>query len=244
VLAPANFGAFGNAVLVGNFNFGDPASGPGTFSAFDPVSGQFLGLLRSSEGNPIWIDGLWSLAFGNGGKGGATNTLYFTAGIQNEKHGLFGSISQGTIAAGLTPVMDPDNGHYYLQVHVPGGLTWGAARDAAASLSYAGRQGHLVTITSDAEQQFVANRVEPAPPGVIGWIGGYKDASGVRHWVTGEPFVYQHWFPQQPPKPAGALDHGQPADYLQIYSNWVGNGVWNDTFAANLDIPGYVVEFE
>jgi uncharacterized protein (TIGR03118 family) len=92
-LAPANFGAFSNAVLVGNFNFGNPASGPGVISAFDPTSGQFLGLLDDAEGNPIWIDGLWALMFGNGGTGGAKNVLYFSAGIQGQKHGLFGSIS-------------------------------------------------------------------------------------------------------------------------------------------------------
>jgi uncharacterized protein (TIGR03118 family) len=92
-LAPADFGPFSNAVLVGNFNFGNPASGPGVISAFDPGSGQFLGLLRDTEGNPIWIDGLWAIAFGNGAKGGAKNALYFTAGIQNEKHGLFGSLT-------------------------------------------------------------------------------------------------------------------------------------------------------
>jgi uncharacterized protein (TIGR03118 family) len=92
-LAPSNFGAFSNAVLVGNFNFGNPASAPGVVSAFDPTSGQFLGLLEDAEGNPIWIDGLWTLMFGNGGSGGAKNVLYFTAGIQGQKHGLFGSIS-------------------------------------------------------------------------------------------------------------------------------------------------------
>jgi uncharacterized protein (TIGR03118 family) len=92
-LAPANFGPFSNAVLVGNFNLGDPSLGPGVISAFDPSTGQFLGLLKDTEGNPIWIDGLWALAFGNGGKGGATNVLYFTAGIQAQKHGLFGSIA-------------------------------------------------------------------------------------------------------------------------------------------------------
>jgi uncharacterized protein (TIGR03118 family) len=92
-LAPANFGPFSNAILVGNFNFGNPASGPGTISGFDPTTGQFLGLLKDTEGNPIWIDGLWALAFGNGGSGGAKNVLYFTAGIQDQKHGLFGSIA-------------------------------------------------------------------------------------------------------------------------------------------------------
>jgi uncharacterized protein (TIGR03118 family) len=92
-LAPGNFGAFSNAVLVGNFNFGNPALGTGVISAFDPTSGQFMGLLDDAEGNPIWIDGLWTLMFGNGGTGGAKNVLYFSAGIQGQKHGLFGSIS-------------------------------------------------------------------------------------------------------------------------------------------------------
>jgi uncharacterized protein (TIGR03118 family) len=92
-LAPGAFGAFSNAVLVGNFNSGTPVLGPGVISAFDPTSGQFLGLLPDAEGNPIWIDGLWALMFGNGGSGGAKNVLYFTAGIQGQKHGLFGSIT-------------------------------------------------------------------------------------------------------------------------------------------------------
>jgi uncharacterized protein (TIGR03118 family) len=91
--APADFGPFSNAILVGNFNFGNPASNPGTIAAFDPVSGSFLGLLKDTEGNPIWIDGLWALGFGNDAKGGMKNVLYFTAGIQNQKHGLFGSIA-------------------------------------------------------------------------------------------------------------------------------------------------------
>src|SRR5262249_927746 len=92
-LAPGDFGPFSSGVVVGNFNFGNPANGPGTISAFDPTTGQFLGLLKDTEGNPIRIDGLWSLMFGNGASGGAKNALYFTAGIQNEKHGLFGAIT-------------------------------------------------------------------------------------------------------------------------------------------------------
>ena len=45
---------------------------------------------------PISIPGLWALQVGNGGNGGAANTLYFTAGIAGggeiEDHGLFGSL--------------------------------------------------------------------------------------------------------------------------------------------------------
>jgi uncharacterized protein (TIGR03118 family) len=85
VKAPANFGDFSNALLVGNF-------GDGQINAFDPDTGAFLGTLNDTAGNPIVVDGLWALRFGNGGSGGDANKLYFTAGIQDEQHGLFGSL--------------------------------------------------------------------------------------------------------------------------------------------------------
>jgi hypothetical protein len=43
-------------------------------------------------GKPITIDGLWGIAFGNGGSGGDRNALYFAAGPDGETHGLFGSL--------------------------------------------------------------------------------------------------------------------------------------------------------
>lgn len=92
-IAPHNFGKFSNALLIGNFNFGDPSNGPGWISAFNPITGSFRGLLESTPGHPIAIDGLWTLTFGNGGNGGIRNVLYFSAGIQQESHGLFGSLS-------------------------------------------------------------------------------------------------------------------------------------------------------
>jgi len=85
VLAPQNFGAFSGAMLVGNF-------GDGRINAFDAVSGEFLGSLRQPSGSPLEIEGLWALTFGNGGNGGASDLLYFTAGPGDEEHGLFGQI--------------------------------------------------------------------------------------------------------------------------------------------------------
>ena len=83
-IAPATFGKYASMVLVGNL-------GDGTINAFDPTSGALMGTLEDSTGNPIAIDGLWSLNFGNG-KVSDAGTLYFTAGIQSQAHGLFGSI--------------------------------------------------------------------------------------------------------------------------------------------------------
>jgi uncharacterized protein (TIGR03118 family) len=83
-LAPAGFGRFSGALLVGNF-------GDGRINAYDPTTGEFLGRLRHEDNSPVQIDGLWALRFGNGVIGNPT-TLLFTAGIDDEAHGLFGAI--------------------------------------------------------------------------------------------------------------------------------------------------------
>ena len=84
-LAPADFGEFSNTLLVANF-------GDGRINAFDLRSGEPRGRLRTSDGQPITIDGLWGIAFGNGVLNQPTNTLFFAAGIGDEEHGLYGRI--------------------------------------------------------------------------------------------------------------------------------------------------------
>jgi uncharacterized protein (TIGR03118 family) len=92
--APASFGIFGGALLVGNFGDGNPS-----IHAFNPTSGAFLGTIRDESGNGVVIDELWDLKFGNGASGGDVNTLYFAAGIGEEEHGLFGSLKPTTASA-------------------------------------------------------------------------------------------------------------------------------------------------
>jgi len=87
--APVGFGAFGGALLVGNEE-------DGHISAFNALTGQFLGQLLGTSGQPIANLGLWGLKFGNGGNGGDPNLLYFAAGIDDEQEGLFGSIAATT----------------------------------------------------------------------------------------------------------------------------------------------------
>ena len=84
--APSTFGTFSGDILIGNFFPG------GTIDAFDPTTGGFLGALTGPNGNPITEDFLWALDFGNGGPGFNSSTLYFTAGLNNQQDGLFGSI--------------------------------------------------------------------------------------------------------------------------------------------------------
>ncbi|EEF57042.1 TIGR03118 family protein [Pedosphaera parvula] len=79
-ISPFNFGRFSNALLVGNF-------GDGHINAFDLRTGAFLGQLKDPSGNPIVIDGLWSLTFARN-----SSDLFFAAGPADETHGLVGII--------------------------------------------------------------------------------------------------------------------------------------------------------
>jgi uncharacterized protein (TIGR03118 family) len=89
VLAPSTFGEFGGDLLVGNFSYNVPE-----INVFDPSSGAYLGTLADSSGNTLLgnAQGIWDLTFGNGGKGGNPNTLYFATGLNAENDGLFGAI--------------------------------------------------------------------------------------------------------------------------------------------------------
>jgi uncharacterized protein (TIGR03118 family) len=90
-IAPTDFGQFTGDLLVGNF-------GDGHINAFDldrtrgPGESQQRGQLHSADGQPITIDGLWAIAFGNGAAAGPRNELFFTAGPFGEQHGLFGKL--------------------------------------------------------------------------------------------------------------------------------------------------------
>jgi uncharacterized protein (TIGR03118 family) len=83
-LAPSGFGAASGDMLIGNF-------GDGRILVYKP-SGHFVGVLGDSSGKALVIDGLWALEFGNGVIG-TPNTLLFTAGPDDEQHGLFGALT-------------------------------------------------------------------------------------------------------------------------------------------------------
>jgi uncharacterized protein (TIGR03118 family) len=88
-LAPAGFGEFGGELLVGNF--GDGRLHAYRITASGPY--QFHAPLRLTNGEPIVIDGLWGIGFGNGAAAGPVTSLFFAAGPDDEEHGLFGVIN-------------------------------------------------------------------------------------------------------------------------------------------------------
>ncbi|WNJ61508.1 TIGR03118 family protein [Nocardia seriolae] len=85
-VAPQGFGPLSGKLLIGNFG------GTGRILALDDQSGKFVDYLRDADGKPAEIEGLWGLMFGNGESLGDADALYFTAGPNEEKEGLFGSL--------------------------------------------------------------------------------------------------------------------------------------------------------
>jgi uncharacterized protein (TIGR03118 family) len=89
--APSDFGRFSGDLLVGNF-------GDGHINAYrwDGKDWHAHGTLRDSHGHKVAIDGLWAIAFGGGvnvANDGAANTLFFTAGPDDESAGAFGTVT-------------------------------------------------------------------------------------------------------------------------------------------------------
>src|SRR5437588_504138 len=77
-IAPSTWGRIAGDLLVGNF-------GDGAINVFDPVTGDWRGGLKIAEtSEPLRIDGLWGLRVGNGGSGGDANSVFFTAGPDDE----------------------------------------------------------------------------------------------------------------------------------------------------------------
>ena len=91
-----------------------------------------------------------------------------------------------------SPVQWSVNGHWYELITFTGSFT--QARTDAMTQEYESMPGYLVTITSQAEEDFIWNTFGEA----IEWIGGYQyplyitPADAGWNWVTGEPFVFEH----------------------------------------------------
>jgi uncharacterized protein (TIGR03118 family) len=90
-VAPAGFGSLAGSLLIGNF-------GNGHINAYNAATGEFIDKMRDSHGQAIVIDGLWSLRVGSSTASPPSanfgpNTVFFTAGPNGEKDGLFGAIT-------------------------------------------------------------------------------------------------------------------------------------------------------
>lgn len=144
-------------------------------------------------------------------------------------------------------IYNPENNHVYQ--YVGDSLTWYAARDAAAASTYQGIHGYLATITSDAENQFIKDRLSGDA-----WLGASDDdqymGEGTWSW-TGGPEAGTNFYNGRG-NFGGAAVGGNYANWAPGEPNQFGNedcmetyissGTWND-LPCNMTIGGYVVEY-
>jgi uncharacterized protein (TIGR03118 family) len=135
-------------LVVGNF-------GDGHINAFDAATGAPLGQLRDPDGEPIQIDGLWALRVGNGSNGGAADTVYFTAGLFGESHGLFGSLTTAAPGSAEGPA---ESQSVQAQVDLVQLDVQQLAQDAASGASRATIRQDARTLDSDSHDLVTAER--------------------------------------------------------------------------------------
>lgn len=87
---PTSWGRLAGDILVGQFKSGN-------VDIFNPRSGRFVGLLGDATNNPIVIDGLWAITPGSGSATSSAQSIFFTAGVNDEKDGLLGSLSFSSV---------------------------------------------------------------------------------------------------------------------------------------------------
>lgn len=129
------------------------------------------------------------------------------------------------------------NGHLYNRMAAP--FSWTEAKLAAEELFVGGVQGHLVTITSATENDFVEGLSNQCDCSNFAWIGATDEGlEGTWEWVTGEPFDYSKWGSMEPNNVGGAENYA--------IMNWIsGDGEWNDVPVDWLvGIVAYIVEWD
>jgi len=137
------------------------------------------------------------------------------------------------------PLLGP-TGNYYELVATP--ADWPDVLAAAASRTYQGATGHLVTITSDAENDFVQSlnqgqytwiaASDEETEGTWKWVAGPE--AGEVFWQDGATLTYAAWAGGEP----NDFDFGEDVAWMYPW------GEWNDIHGPGYDTLAYVVEYE
>ncbi len=123
--------------------------------------------------------------------------------------------------------------HFYEYVNTPT-PSWSSANTAASGRTLLGLKGHLVSITSAAENEVVRNLYLGMDLfDMRAWIGLTVPAGDFGwSWITGEDFAYANW------------SAGEPTGNGERWVEFFAAGVWNDNAETYFDNQGYAVEYE
>src|SRR5580700_10494244 len=159
VVPPTGFGgSLAGDLLVGNF-------GDGAINAYSFSTGAFIDQMKDSTGAPIINGSLWDMVFGGGGaQSGDPNTMYITAGLNNEMHGLFAAITANATPPGATAD--------FSIAASPSTLTIAAGQPAAFTVSLGGLNGFTSAVTLTCSGQPLGSTCNFSPASVSPASGG------------------------------------------------------------------------
>lgn len=155
-----------------------------------------------------------------------------------------------------TPVYFSGTGSYYEAIAFPKGITWDDANIYARNRSYSGYQGHLATITSVEENEFILDNLGGAEQLNGYWLGGFQPIGSQEpndnwQWITGEEWSFANWHTGEPNNTYGGNSmtpysgivfpdkRGTNEEALQF---WGFDGTWND-MERSVYWGGAVVEY-
>ena len=158
-------------------------------------------------------DGISNIAYDEYVAGGQSGTITDNTSVRLAFHSCPTSLDESPESA----VFD---GHTYYYFSTP--VTWFDAKSICENMG-----GHLVTITSEEEDNFVFGFAD----GTLAWLGATDiEGEGNWNWITGEEFSYSNWYADNPDNYSENPENAE--NYLH-YSG-AGNGKWNDNAGCSL----------
>lgn len=169
------------------------------------------------------------------------------------------------------PITQGPNGHYYQVVRTrfvaADLLAWDVAKVAAEQHTLGCFQGHLATITSRSEDEFIEalrlqfvagapEHVNPHLAGVEFWVGGFQLPNQATpkdgwFWINNEGAIagdnngpgYANWINNNPSdSPFGSGIENNIENHLAV--GRLGSLGWNDEGAAPGLVYGYIIEYD
>jgi hypothetical protein len=126
-------------------------------------------------------------------------------------------------------------------------ISWADANTAASSSTFMGVNGHLATVTSSAENDFLVNLAPTYFVRQVAWLGGAVDASNTPRWAvgpeTGQLFSFSNFVAGQP-------NDGPSNVWMNVPTSFAGVAIggWGDAgggiSGTGNEVIGYFVEYQ
>ena len=141
-----------------------------------------------------------------------------------------GALLTHTVYADSAKLINPANEHSYKRFD--SAKSWTQAKNACSKQS-----GHLATITSQEENDWIVSKIVQGMTGSVAYIGGTDaQVEGVWKWITDEPFVYSNWNTGEPNNGNG----GAPQSDNAIHAD----GTWDDGWDSDTYKESYICEWD